>query len=191
MRSRFLLLFLLLPLGGCATAIVPPPPPVEPRNVFLLDHGRHSSLVIEAVDGVLWRYSYGDWAYYAERQTSVGDGLVALLQRSPATLGRRELGSPATVQQVYRRVPVAITELLQIEVEAVAADELRGELEQLFQRGAAERLHYNADFDLEFVPHPIPYHLGHNSNQVVAGWLQRLGCEVERRPVLSGWRLVR
>jgi len=45
------------------------------------------------------------------------------------------------------------------------------------------------DVDLVFVPHPRQYSLAHNSNQVVADWLTELGCDVSRRPVLSGWRL--
>ena len=46
-----------------------------------------------------------------------------------------------------------------------------------------------SDVELVFVPHPGQYSLAHNSNQVVADWLTELGCDVSRRPILSGWRL--
>jgi hypothetical protein len=48
-------------------------------------------------------------------------------------------------------------------------------------------------YDLAFVPHPDPDTISHNSNRVVAGWLEQLGCRVEG-PVLfavCGWAAVR
>ena len=44
-------------------------------------------------------------------------------------------------------------------------------------------------YDLVFVPHPDPYSMFHNSNRVVAGWLEQLGCRVEGTTLLSVWQL--
>ena len=56
------------------------------------------------------------------------------------------------------------------------------------RRTSAERVD-NAAYDLVFVPYPEPYSMFHNSNQVVAGWLEQLGCRVEGTTLLSVWQL--
>ena len=52
-------LLLVVLLGGCTTTVVVPPAPEQPRAVFLLDHGRHATLVLETAEGGLVRYAYG------------------------------------------------------------------------------------------------------------------------------------
>ena len=58
------ILLLMATLSGCGTTlIVPPDKPRDPAPVFVLDHGRHTSLVLSAANGTLHRYAYGDLAY--------------------------------------------------------------------------------------------------------------------------------
>ena len=40
-----------------------------------------------------------------------------------------------------------------------------------------------------FVPYPEPYWIFHNSNQVVAGWLEELQCRVQGPALFAVWRL--
>ena len=87
-----------------------------------------------------------------------------------------------------RQVRVAVETVHPLWAEAESVDQLRAQLDALFE--AAPRLPlYNADYDLEFVPHPIDYSLRFNSNRAVADWLRQLGCTVPGNPVLSRWRL--
>jgi hypothetical protein len=190
-KLRFVWVLLLLPLLlGCSGQIVSPSVPEHPRAIFVLDHGRHSSLVLSKPDGSLVRYSYGDWHYYAEGETGLVQGTRALFFQTQGALGRRLLPGPAEEDAVFRQVRVGIVNLLHFQVEGAAVDRLDRELDALYQRNIHSYL-YRAENDLEFVHHPQPYTLCHNSNQVVAEWLQNLGLEVHGRPVLSRWRLLK
>lgn len=176
-------------LTGCAAVTVEPPRQVaEPVPVFLLDHGRHSSLVLPAGDGRMARYSYGDWEYYALRRTGLATGLAALFGPTPAALGRSELAGPPTEEVLRAQVRIVVERIFEIEVEAAAADRLRTELDTIFETALESRIH-SAGMDVEFVHHPVPYTFGHNSNRVVAGWLEALGCTITGRPILSNWKI--
>ena len=175
-------------LTGCTVVLTPPSPPQEGRALFLLDHGRHSSLVLERDDGGLARYSYGDWRYYAEGEATWGVGFWALLRPTPAALGRRLLPGPADESSLRKQVAVGVERLFPLCAEAVAVDRLLGELDQLHQGEHSQRL-FRPDYDLEFVPHPLPYTLQHNSNYVVGSWLQQLGVGVAGHPRLANWRV--
>jgi hypothetical protein len=181
------LLSVFLLLAGCGTTVVTPPDaPADPLPVFLLDHGRHTSLVLPAPDGTITRYAYGDWRFYAERETGLGRALAAILWPTEAALGRRDLPGPATAEAVRAQVRVYVQELHTLDVEAGRAFALRGKLDALFEEGRVLEAPY---VDLSFVAHPRRYTLRHNSNTVIADWLTELGAEVSRRPIWAGWRV--
>lgn len=188
LKSPGLALAATLLLGGCATVVVAPTAPEEPVSVFLLDHGGHASLVLPAGERGLVRYSYGDFRWYALGQTGLGEGLSALAGGTPAALGRRELRGPAEAQAVRAQVREGIRQLYELRVAGAASERLRGELEALFAANRAT-LVYSATYDLEFVRHPVPYSAEHNSNLVMARWLEVLGCEVEGAGLVTNWRV--
>ena len=175
-------------LVGCSTVVIPPREPVDSQPVFLLDHGQHSSLVTPSDDNNLVRYSYGDWEWYALVHTGPVRGTRAVIGPTRAALGRRKLAGPVTEGSVRRGVLVPIEALFTINVGARHIERLRHELDSIHGMNRSE-LVYNPLYDLEFVPHPKPYSLNHNSNRVVADWLRDLGCEVRGSPVLSRWRI--
>ncbi|WP_006786699.1 DUF2459 domain-containing protein [Thiorhodospira sibirica] len=186
--SIVVLLWVYLGLSGCTPVRIHPPTELtQPRSVFLLDHGRHSSLVLPKPDGGLVRYAYGDRHYYAYGETTWRTAIAALFQETPAVLGRRDLPGPADVQLLASQVKVPIADIFEIYVENARIAALYAELEQHFQRAAST--HYRAAVDLEFVPHPTPYRLTHNSNQVIADWLTYLGCRIEGRPITAHWHV--
>jgi hypothetical protein len=176
-------------LGGCATRVVPPANLQEPAAIFILDHGRHTSLVVSTPEGTLVRYAYGDWRYYAERRTGPGYAFAALLWRTEAALGRRAMPGPATAAGVRSHVPLVIVSLYEIEVERARIEELRAQLDAIFD--AAERVRETPETHLFFVPHPRAYNLRNNSNSVIADWLEKLGCEVSGPAILARWRIDR
>lgn len=182
------LIALLVLLTGCATVITPPPTPEAPVPVLIIDHGRHTSLILPDSNDGLIRYAYGDWRYYAEGERGFRAAFTALLRNSPGTLGRRELPGPAEPEIVITRLRVKVTDILLLHVEADAAERLRMKLDTIHAAGRDELL-FNPRMDLEFVPHPRPYTVRYNSNRVIADWLVVLGCEVRGRPLLSGWRI--
>lgn len=187
-RFRRVIVFAILAgsVSACSTTrIIPPASVAEPAPVFVLEHGGSSSLVLSEADGTLHRYAYGDWAYYAERQIGSSTGLAALFWATPAGLGHRQLEGPATADSVYRQVRVVIDKLHTLEVERDRVDSLHNRLEALFT--ATAHTHPSPDVDLVFVPYPEAYTLVHNSNHVVADWLEQLGCQVSNRPIISGW----
>jgi len=188
-RGYGLLLPAVLAVSACTHTVIPPAGPERTRAVFLLDHGRHASLVLERADGIT-RYSYGHWSYYAENRTGLFRASGTLFGNERAALGRRHFAEAAELDIVRRRVRVPIEAAWRIEVPAVRAAALSDELDTLFEAEAPERID-NRLYDLEFVPHPDPYHVGHNSNHVVAKWLRRLDCRVEMSGPLSSWRVER
>lgn len=181
-------LAVLLPwLGGCGpTQVVAPASLEQPAEVFVLDHGRHTSLVVSTPEGAMVRYAYGDWRYYAERLTGPGHGLAALLWSTPGALGRRHLPGPPTPFEVRLQVPLVIVELYRIRVERPRVEALRARLDAIFD--AAEVQLDVPEVLLIFAPHPRDYNLVHNSNRAIADWLEELGCEVRGRAILAHWR---
>jgi len=177
----------LFVLSGCATTIVPPAGVLHPQPVFVLDHGRHTSLVLPHPDGLV-RYAYGDWRWYAREDTGIFHGMAALLWPTQGTLGRRVLPGPATEEGVRRSVGVVVEHLYMIPVEATRAAALREELEGLFLAQRATRT-YSAASDLEFVHHPDGYSAFNNSNHMLADWLEALGCDVHGSAMFARWQL--
>lgn len=183
----FLLLGGLLVLGGCAATLEPSGRVADPRPVFLLDHGRHSTLVLTTPEGNLVRYAYGDWDYYARNRTGPWRGSGAVLWPTEAALGRRELTGDATEAGVRRAVAVGIQDLLRVDAEGERVDRLRRRLDGMFARGAERKRLLNRRYDLVFVPHPESYSLASNSNGKVAEWLGSLGVRVSGWPLWSSW----
>lgn len=184
-RAGALLLAATL-LAGCSAVVTRPPPPGTPVPAFLLDHGRHASLVLPRGEG-LARYAYGDWRWFVERRTGSGSALHALFGPSRAALGRGLLEGPATAAAVQRQVGVLVQQLLEIPVEAGRARALTERLDALLADGGEAPPGH--PYDLVFVTHPEPYRLGHNSNHVAADWLRALGCTVTGDPTLGKWRI--
>lgn len=176
-------------LTGCVTVVRPPAAPADPVEVYLLDHGRTPSLVLPDGDGGSTRWAYGDWRWYALGEHGLPEAVAALFRPTQAGLGRQELGATAEGPAVREALSVPVEELYPIRVERGQAAALAERLDRLFRLRSAT-LATNEDSGLDFVHHPVPYTLLHNSNRVVAGWLRELGCEVRGRAILSRWKLV-
>ncbi len=180
--SALAVLALAVPvLVGCATTIVAPCGSPPRQTVYVLDHGRTSSLALPDEAGGFVRYVYGDWRWYALNETTVAVGIAALLWPTQGALGRAASPSRFTADGAYERLHV-------LEVEAQRLRALRQRLDALYSANAHSRVH-NALYDLDFVPYPRPYSALHNSNHVIAAWLEELGCEVRGPALWSEWRM--
>ena len=167
--------------------VVPPTDVARPVPVFLLDHGRTSSVVLPHGSG-LARYAYGDWNWYALNRTGPLRASGTLLGPTQATVGRAVFGARRTETAVAGATRIPVEAAWRIDVEAPRAEALERALDELFTRNA-ERATYNALYAQTFVPHPDPYAMWHNSNHVTAEWLRRLGCEVDMNGWWSSWRV--
>lgn len=172
-------------LVGCASTIVAPCGSPPRQTVYVLDHGRTSSLALPDETGGFVRYVYGDWRWYALNETTVLVGAAALLWPTRGALGRAASPSRITPDA---GAPVAYEQLHVLEVETQRVRELRRRLDALFSANAHDRVH-NALYDLDFVPYPRRYSVLHNSNHVIVAWLEELGCEVQGIPLWSAWRV--
>lgn len=176
--------------SGCAGVVTRTEPVAdEPtRPVLLLDHGRHTSLVLTREDESLVRYLYGDWRWYAEGQTGLLRAVPTLFLPTRSALGRRELTGPPAPDNVRRQIRVQIDTIYLLTAKASLIDRLDQRLERHFAEREEEQI-FNADYDLEFVPGPRPYTVFFNSNHWVADWLRELGIDARGNPVFGHWRV--
>ncbi len=183
-------ILLIIVFTGCAGKLTRPDTESleQPRPVFLLDHGRHSSLVLTREDQSMVRYLYGEWRWYALQETGPLRAFPTLFAPTRAALGRRELAGPPDARVIRRQIPVVIDTLHELPVEATRVDRLIQELDERFE-AARETRHENRAYDLEFVHHPKDYTVFDNSNHVVAEWLRELGLEVSGNPMWGTWRV--
>jgi len=177
-------LALLALLNACTTSVTPPAGLTQAVSVYIVDHGRHSSLVIPGETG--WqRYAYGDWRWYAEGETGLLQGAAALFWPTPAGLGRQRL---AQLPDLTPALNVGFESLHEIRVEATSAAALASRLAALHEREEARR-RFNSLYRLEFAAHPERYWVFNQSNGKVAEWLREMGCEVSRTALLARWRV--
>ena len=173
---------------ACVTTVTPPTRPLDPVNVYLIDHGRTSSLVLPTADGGLIRYVYGNWDWYALIHQTLWTGLRALVWPSPGALGRHRYSGPADPANVRRIFAGWSEQIHPIVVSRPEAARLERELDARFRAHAAT-LHLNREYDLEFIRDPDAYHLFHDSNHVIADWLRRLGCRVRGPAFWAKWEV--
>ncbi len=188
-RSILLVFASLLVQTGCTATVHPPAAVDEPARIAILDHGRHTSLVLEEPDGAVVLYAYGDWEWFALGKTGPREASAALLWPSRAALGRRHLLGPLTAQTLLEQVCVPLTDIIILEVERRRLDELAARLSTILRANISSQVH-NDVHDLDFVHHPEPYSaVFHNSNDVVADWLGELGYRVTRPFFFFDWKL--
>ncbi|MFW5969468.1 MAG: hypothetical protein ACOCP9_02410 [Halofilum sp. (in: g-proteobacteria)] len=173
--------------GACTNTVIPPAEPADPATAFLLDHGRHASLILESAEGMT-RYAWGDWDYYALNRTGPFRASGTLFGANQAGLGRKRLPGPARRAPVRRQVAVPIEALWRIDVPGQRARRLHERLDRRF-RAERATLTANPLYDLEFVQDARPYNVAGNSNHRVGAWLRALGCEVRMAGPFSSWRV--
>lgn len=176
----------LLLFSGCSTQVKCPSIPYG-RNVALVDHGRHASLVLESEEGMI-RYSFGDWKYYALAEQGFWSGVRALFWPTRSGLGRRELAKPVTDQNVRKRMTVLAEHIFIFQLETERVRRFIEAQDKIYYDHQTSRI-YNAPYDLYFVHHPESYSLINNSNYKVGQWLEEMGCTTDGWSFLSNWKV--
>lgn len=183
-------ILLTLLSSGCVGHVVPPGRHTleEPVEVYLLDHGRHSSLVLPRGQGGFVRYSYGDWRWYVEGCRHFAVGAAAMLWPTEAGLGRGIYPDIEPPERFRRLAPEGLVEIHTLPAEASRVRRLQKHLDGYFERAGSPPVS-SEEYGLEFVRHPRDYSATHQSNLVVARWLRELGFEVRGVPWFSLWRV--
>lgn len=161
-------------MGGCTATIEPPDAPRDPVGVYLLKNAFHRGLWLPREAGGFVEYGYGDWRWYALDESRWYRLFPTLLWPTKGALARRANGSrdgEALAAYYYW------TSLDEIQVERERMVALRSRLDDEFERLAEQAINSRST-DLEFVPIERSYHAWNNCNDVVAEWLEELGCEV-------------
>jgi hypothetical protein len=189
--ARLLKVATVVALSGatlaCTTRIHPPTPLADPAIVVLVDHGNTPGLALPgAADAAV--YVYGDWNWYALRNTGIGDGLAALAWPTQGALGRRIYPAPLESAATMQALRLGAQQIHEVRVPRARAEALRRRLDEQFEAQRATRV-YTASLDLEFVHHPRPYTLFSNSNHQVRDWLVELGCDAQGPAFLSRWEI--
>jgi hypothetical protein len=191
MRQRLLIpgwLAMVLSLGGCTITVSPPREPVSPATVYLIDQQYSASLVMP--DESRWvRYIYAEWSYYALGNQDATGALRAVLVPSQATLARRKIRSVGSMKALAAALDIEAEAIYALPVERSRVSKLVGRLNEAYRKHQDQAI-YDPLQKLGFVPYPSePYHLLHNSNTVVAQWLEELGCSVRGVAILSRWQI--
>lgn len=192
---------------GCATRVAPPADVVDPVAVYIVDYGRHASLLLpvdEPQPGSLDRttmreYTFGDWVYYANSDNSVRHGARALLWKTDGTLGRRDLaGLGPAPDEAPIEMEARIERTLRVErvhavvVERAAAADLLASLDARFDAGAANRPPITNDrFGLDFVKDDSSYSVLRHCNHSMRDWLTEMGADSYGAPLISEFKVLR
>jgi hypothetical protein len=174
-------------LSACVAVIKAPPVGENPVPVFVLDHGRHNSLVLTTDDDQATRFAFGEWRWYVDAETGLVRGLSAMLRKTPGALGRGQLVGPIDPHCWVDQVGSEIRSVLAYRADHDRVRQLLVELNLAFDQSRVEPI-YNPRLNLEFVLDDRPYSLRQTSNHRVVEWLQRLGFEVSGSPMLGRLR---
>lgn len=172
---------LLLPaLSGCSARVTPPDPQTleQPQQVWVSTHALHAALIMPTAERQQWvLYEYGEWGWYAERNTAWYRFIPVFAWPTRGSLGRREMTLSKNPDADEVRRVVDADQVWGFPVERSAVDALRTTLDDRFA-AHAHTVVYNAELRTWLVHDPDPYHLLRTCNHVLAQWLRRIGCSV-------------
>jgi hypothetical protein len=170
-------------LGGCCSVVTPPAIVADPTPVYVLDYGRHSSLVLPNAEGLgLVEFAYGEWEWFARGNDPWYRVPRVLFLPGEGTLGRREL--PPTAGAGALRESTRVEEVLEVRVERARVSELEARLEER-HRSAEGAVVHNPETGLDFVHDDDRYWILHECNAAVVEWLRELGASVRGRSVVA------
>lgn len=190
-RRRLLSLLILAAvpatlLTTCTTLVEPPRNPPDPVSTFLVDHGRHASLLLPDADGTLVEWVYGEWRWYALDESGWWRVPATAFWPTRGTLGRHERACAPTLEDVERTLDCE--EVFELPVPGDAVAGLHRRLQADFD-AHRDTLHFQPLYQLDFVHHAQDYHCLDNCNHAVKRWLEELGCRVTGIGIFSDWKV--
>jgi hypothetical protein len=172
-------------VGGCATTVIPPAHPIDPMTVYLTDYGRHSSLLLPTKNGYD-EYAFGDWNWFVLGRTQWWVALHAMVLSPQATLGRRHIDSGSD-EQIFAQLGDC-KRLMQFQASQLRVETLLLDLDARFGRDPQPPIF--SDYCKLYCVRDSEVYWGlHNCNNVTAGWLKRLGCQIKGLALYSNFYL--
>ena len=188
-RVKLFLLVMVIALcsTGCSTTVIAPMNPSHPADVFIIDYGRHVSLILpQPDDELLVEYAYGDWGWFALDKSKSFNVFPTLLWPTRGTLGRWEWDMEPNAEAMRHRIPCEGVQEVTVETSAIA--DLLAQLDERYQRHI-DTLHYQSLYQLNFVHDDQSYWAFHNCNHVLAIWLRDLGCKTHGFAMFADFRI--
>lgn len=189
LRRCTFVLCTVLGANGCATTLVlPEADPMTAQTAYLVDYGRHASVVLprDVSTEQFVEYNYGDYAWYAKNQDAWFNVLGTLFIPTTGTLGRRDLTIPGSVEvdTFFDAEQVFI-----IPADPADVDALRASLDDRYGASDGSDQVFNPRFGLHFVRDEESYWIGHNCNHETVEWLKSLGCRVQGPVMLADFKV--
>lgn len=172
---------------GCTVTIHPPLAPEQPVEVFVIDYGRHSSLLLPDTGGEgLIEFAYGDWNWFALAKDGPLDVFPTLFLPTQGALGRWEWNVEPKAEALKWSIPSE-----QIHTVTVSGDATTGLLERLEDRFRSnlQTQHKSDLYQLVFVHDERPYCLLNSCNLITQKWLDELGCETSGIALVADFRV--
>lgn len=168
--------------GGCGMSIRSPEDVTDPVQVFVADHGIHTSLVLPTSYGGLAQFSYSRFDWAALDCDQWYRSLGALMVPGPGTLGTRVFPGPQTRENVVHQFELThchppVQEVYAVTVSGARCGEVLASLEARWRQNQDTAV-FNERRGLRFVKDASSYSLFHNCNHEVCQWMKDLGCEV-------------
>lgn len=186
-RITTLIVVSALGMQGCTTTIRPPANPENPVSVYVIDYGRHASLLLPRDDfHGLREYAYGDWSWFALARDGVLDVLPTLFLPTQGSLGRWDWDIEADIEHIERLV--LCEEILEIRVARNDARALLAELDSRYESHLDTQIESDL-YQLLFVHDDEPYYVFNSCNLVLIRWLKSLDCKIEGYPILADFRI--
>lgn len=173
--------FFVIPLSySCSTSLELNSHPKEVVEFYLLDHGRHSSLLFPPSKGDWIEFTYGEWEWFAQNNDPWYRVPGVLFWPTKGALGHRTFSDLKTIKKHYNFENGV--QLILLRAERRLLENLRERLEKYFIQ-SKEHAIFNHTYQLNFVPHKASFHLFHMCNHQIRNWLEELNYDV------SGWTL--
>lgn len=189
MHPRFLTAVVAtMMMGGCTITVHPPLAPEHPVDVFIIDYGRHSSLLLpESNSASLIEFTYGDWNWYALGRDDPLDIFPTLFFPTQGALGRWVWILEPKAETLRWTIPCE--QIHTVTVSSEAAARLLDRLETRY-RSHLQTQHLSEQYRLEFVHDDRPYCLLNHCNLIMQEWLDELGCETNGIALVADFRIV-
>ena len=185
-RLIFTLIVLLSVVTGCGAVVTAPVQVQQPVKIYLVDYGKHSSLIFPNGEKSMYEFAWGDFDWFALGEQSIWSGFRALLFSNGSGFGIREYRHITTLEEL-KKVNGARS-ILTIDVEGKKLDKLQSELMARYKPKESHLVYYPPDSML-FAFSREHYWFGYNCNHKTCDWLQTLGCEVHGIAMFGGFRM--
>lgn len=180
---------LLLLGSGCAgvTQLARRSATVEaPTTVFLVEYERYHHSIAFDTGGVFEEFTYGDWRLYAHHDRAWYQAAWFMTVPSQGTLGRRVVPRHGATLEALCETFHGCVAIHPLRVERARAGALMRRLRETHRAHRASGL-YNPLEDTVFVHHDDDYSFRFTCNHALAGWLNRLGFDVEGPLLLANF----